>query len=348
MNLVYFSKTSLIGPSSRYRIYQYVPYLREAGIDVTICPLLKEGWFRILDIRWALLRVAAKSVYALVRFFVRLWDLMKVGRYDIYCFEHQVFPYLPVFLEKIAKRINPHMLLEFDDAIFLTPLHKRKIPRLITMSRHVIVGNAYLRDYAMKFNSHVTVIPTVVDTERYHTKRDYRAQGKVNIGWIGLAYNLPYVRRLEGTFQKLKAEVGDFLFTMICSKGIKMDGVQTVFRRWNYDDEAKDIETFDIGIMPLPNDEWAKGKCGLKVLQYMACGVPVVASPVGVNQDIIKDGETGFLAATENDWLQKLTLLARDEELRRKLGRKGRDTVEDRYSLKQWGPKVASLYKSLL
>ena len=278
---------------------------------------------------------------------MRIWNLLKVDKYDFYCFEHQAFPYLPAFLEKIAKRINPNMLLEFDDAIFLTPLHGRKIPKLIAMSRHVIVGNGYLRDYALKFNSNVSVIPTVVDTERYQTKQDYRTQGKVNIGWVGLAYNMPYVQRLEGTFQKLKTEVGDFNFTVICSKKLKMDGVQTVFKPWNYDDEAKDIGTFDIGIMPLPNDEWAKGKCGLKVLQYMACGVPVVASPVGVNQDIIKDGENGFLAATEKDWLQKLTLLACDEELRRKLGQKGRETVENRYSLKLWGPKVASLYKNL-
>jgi glycosyltransferase involved in cell wall biosynthesis len=347
LQLLYLSKTSFIGPSSRYRIYQYLPYLRKAGIEVTICPLFKEGWFRIMDMRLSPLRGATKALYALARLFVRIWDLLHVGRYDLYCLEHQAFPYLPAFLEKIAKRINPNMLLEFDDAIFLTPLHGRKIPKLIAMSRHVIVGNNYLKDYAMKFNSHVSVIPTVVDTERYNEKRDYRAQGQVVIGWIGLAYNLPYVQRLEGTFQKLKAEVGDFIFTVICSKGLKMDGVQTVFKPWNYDDEAKDIRTFDIGIMPLADDEWAKGKCGLKILQYMACGVPVVASPVGVNKNIIKDGENGFLAATEKDWLQKLTLLARDEELRRKLGQKGRETVEDRYSLKLWGPKVASLYKNL-
>ena len=208
-----------------------------------------------MDVRWVPLRVTAKAVYALVRFFVRLWDLMKVGRYDIYCFEHQAFPYLPAFLEKIARRINPNMLLEFDDAIFLTSLHKRKIPKLIAMSRYVIVGNDYLGDYALKFNPHVTIIPTVLDTERYHKKQDYRPQGKVNIGWVGLAYNLPYLQRLEGTFQKLKAEVGDFIFTLICSKGIKMDGVKIDFKPWNYDDEAKDIGTFDIGIMPLPNDD---------------------------------------------------------------------------------------------
>jgi len=347
VKLLYFSKTSFIGPSSRYRIYQYIPYLREAGIEVTICPLFKEGWFRVLDMRWPPLRAVAKAIYALARFFVRLWDLMKVGRYNIYCFEHQAFPYLPAFLEKIAKRINPHMLLEFDDAIFLTPLHKRKIPKLITMSRHVIVGNGYLRDYALQFNPHVSIIPTVVDTERYRPKEDYRAQGQVNIGWVGLAYNLPYLKGLRRVFRRLRGEVGDFYLQIISSQGFTMDGVHTIFKPWSYAGEPGDIRSLDIGIMPLPDDEWAKGKCGLKVLQYMACGVPVVASPVGVNQDIIKDGENGFLASSYTEWLEKLVLLVQNEELRRKFGQKGRETVEDHYSLKRWGPKVVSLYKNL-
>ena len=240
------------------------------------------------------------------------------------------------------------MLLEFDDAIYLTFLHTKKIPRLIRMSKHVIVGNDFLKGYALQFNSHVTSIPTAVDTDRYKPKKDYRFQGKIDIGWVGLAYNLPYVQKLEETLQKLKREIGDFRFTVICSKGLEIDGVDIIFKSWSYDDEIEDIRNLDIGIMPLEDDEWAKGKCGLKLLQYMACGVPVVASPVGVNAEIIRDGENGFLAATDKEWLEKLSLLARNEELRRKIGQKGRETVEKHYSLEFWGPKVASLYKSLI
>lgn len=347
MKLLYFAKTSFIGPSSRYRIYQYIPYLRKAGIRITVVPLFKEGWFRILDMRWPPMRAVAKAIYALTRLFVRLWDLLKVGRYDLYCFEHQAFPYLPFFLEKIAKRLNPNMLLEFDDAIFLTPLHGRKIPKIIAMSQYVIVGNNYLKDYALKFNPRVNIIPTVIDTERYRAKQDYRTQGQVHIGWVGLAYNLPYVQNLTRIFQRLKSEVGDFIFTVICSQGLIIKGVEAVFKAWTYANEVEAIQDLDIGIMPLPDDEWTKGKCGLKVLQYMACGVPVVASPVGVNKEIVRDGENGFLAANVDEWVEKLRLLLRDEALRRKFGQKGRKTVEDHYSLKFWGPKLADLYKSL-
>jgi len=348
VKLLYFSKTSFIGPSSRYRIYQYIPYLRESGIEVAVAPLFKEGWFRILDLPQAPLRAAAKGLYALMRLFVRICDLLKVGRYDLYCFEHQAFPYVPAFLEWFAQKLNPNMLLEFDDAIYLTLLHKRKIPRLIRMSKHVIVGNEFLKDYALKFNPNVTVVPTVIDTDRYSPKKVYRSQGKLNIGWVGLAYNLPYVQKLVRMLQKLKGEIGDFKFTMICSKGLEIDGVDIIFKSWSYDDEAKDIRNLDIGIMPLADDDWAKGKCGLKLLQYMACGVPVVASPVGVNNEIVKDGVNGFLAATDDEWLEKLSFLARDEELRRRLGQMGRETVQKSFSLKLWGPKVARLYKSLI
>ncbi len=320
MKLLYLSKTSFIGPSSRYRIYQYIPYLRKAGIEVTVASLFKEGWFRILDFRQSPLRVSAQGLYSLLRFFVRIKDILTVGSYDLYVFEHQAFPYIPTLLERLAQKLNHKMLLEFEDALY----------------------------YAQKFNTNVTVIPTVVDTDRYKPKKDYRLNGKLNIGWIGLAFNLPYVQELAKILQNSRKEVGEFVLTIISSQGFELDGVEVIFKEWSYENEVKEIRNLDIGIMPLADDEWAKGKCGLKVLQYMACGVPVVASPVGVNCEIINDGENGLLAGTDKEWVEKLSLLARDEALRRKLGRKGRETVEKHYSLRIWGPRVASLYKSLI
>lgn len=347
MNLFYLSKTSFSGPSSRYRIYQYLPYLRDYGIEVSISPLFKERWFQILDMPMVPSRLVAKSIYATARFFVRLKDILRVGSYDLYCLEHQAFPYIPAFLERLAKKINPNMLLEFDDAIFLTPLHKRKISKVIAMSHHVIVGNDYLKSFASKFNPYVTIIPTVVDTERYVPKDDYCVKNLLTIGWIGLAYNLPYLKNLAEPLRRLKDRIGDFNLKIICSRGLDIDGVNTIFEHWSYADEIASLRSLDIGIMPLPDDEWAKGKCGLKVLQYMACGVPVVASPVGVNKEIIRDGYNGFLAANEEEWIDKLKLLAKDETLRRRLGIEGRRTVEECYSLKLWGPRLAKLYKSL-
>jgi glycosyltransferase involved in cell wall biosynthesis len=348
MKLLYFSKTSFIGPSSRYRIYQYIPYLRDAGIGVTVAPLFRESWFKIINLRWGPLRAAAKAFYFFTRLFARIIDILKVRHCDVYCLEHQAFPYMPAFWERITKRMNPNMILEFDDAIFLSFLHGSKIPKLIKMSNHIIVGNNFLKNYAFQFNPHVTVIPTVIDTRRYRPKKDYGIQGRLNIGWIGLAYNLPYLQEIAKILPKLKKEIGEFVLTIISSQGFELGGVEVIFKEWSYKNEVKEIRNLDIGIMPLADDKWAKGKCGLKVLQYMACGVPVVASPVGVNNEIISDGENGFLAATDFEWLEKLSLLAHDEELRRAMGRKGRETVEKNYSLRMWGPRVASLYRSLI
>ena len=315
---------------------------------MTVAPLFKEGWFRIFDIRQRSLRTVVEGLYSLGRFFARIKDILRVGKYDLYVFEHQAFPYAPSFLERFAKILNPHMLLEFDDAIYLTLLHKKKIPRLIRMSRHIIVGNNFLKDYVLQFNPHVMIIPTVLDTDRYQPKIEYRAHEKLNIGWVGLAYNLPYLQKLKGMLQKIGKEIGKFVVTVISSQEFELAGVEVIFKQWSYDTEVQEIRSLDIGIMPLPDNEWAKGKCGLKVLQYMACGVPVVASPVGVNRKIIRDGENGFLAATDEEWLEKLSLLARDEALRRRLGQKGRETVENHYSLRIWGPRLASLYKGLI
>lgn len=349
MKVIYFSKYSSIGPSSRYRIYQYLPYLAEHGIDVDVRPLLKGSYFEIIKIENFIIKNILKVFYAAHRYVIRFFDVLKAGKYDLVIVEHQAFPYLPFFLDYITKILNKNIILEFDDAIYLT--HPKKMPKLIKMCKAIIVGNDFLKDYAIKNNQNVVVVPTMIDISRYsinppHTiplpqgEREIKSplltgggmgeEGKIIICWIGLAYNIDYLKQLADVFRRLSDKI---FLKIISNKCIEIEGVNVIFKKWSIETEVEEIQSSHIGIMPLKDNEWSRGKCGLKLLQYMAAGIPAVASPVGVNKEIIQDGKNGFLTSTEDEWYEKLSRLCEDSELRRKIGLEGRKTVEERYSI---------------
>ncbi|MFZ3065097.1 MAG: glycosyltransferase family 4 protein [Nitrospirota bacterium] len=344
MKVIYFSKYSSIGPSSRYRIYQYLPYLAEHGIDVDVRPLLKGRYFEIIKIENLIIKNIFKIFYAVYRYIIRFFDVLKSVKYDLVVIEHQAFPYLPFFLEYVLRMLNKNIILEFDDAIYLT--HPKKMPKLIKMSKAVIVGNEFLKEYTVKNNKNVNVVPTVIDMRRYVENGQGSGvkgeEGNIIICWIGLAYNIDYLKQLTDVFRRLSDKI---FLKIISNKCIEIEGVNVIFKKWSIETEVEEIQSSHIGIMPLMDDEWSRGKCGLKILQYMAAGIPAVGSPVGVNKEIIQDGKNGFLASTEDEWYEKLLSLCEDPELRRRMGNAGRKTVEDKYSINIWAPKLAEIYK---
>ena len=344
MKVLYLSKYSFIGPSSRYRIYQYLPYLAEDGIDVEVRALLKDRYFGIIKVENLIVKNLFKIFYAAYRYIIRFFDVLKSNKYDLIVIEHQAFPYLPFFLEYISRMLNENIILEFDDAIYLT--HPKKMPKLIKMSKTIIVGNNFLKKYAVKYNKNVKVVPTVIDMRRYVEKgqgsRVKGEEGKIIICWIGLAYNIDYLKQLADVFRKLSGKIA---LKIISNKSIVIKGVNIIFKKWSNETEVEEIQSSHIGIMPLRDDEWSRGKCGLKLLQYMAAGIPAVASPVGVKKEIISNAFNGFLASTEDEWYEKLLKLCDDPELRKKMGNAGRKTVEEEYSIDIWAPKLAEIYK---
>lgn len=348
----YFAKTTPIGPSSRYRVYQYLPYFERQGIHVQMYPLFGPLYFTMLKWRPAALKAFGKIVYTMLRFLTRAWTLLTLKRGDLVVIEGQLFPYLPPIFEKALSRRN-RIVLEFDDAIYLTPGHGRKIPALLRLSTTAIVGNSTLAKYARAHQQNVVVVPTVVDTDRFRPPDEERssqtaaAAGRITIVWIGLAYNFRYIRMLLPALHELQKEYR-IVLRIISSSAPVLPGVDVEFRPWSYENEVRDLQTADIGVMPLPDDEWARGKCGLKLLQYMAVGLPALASAVGVNCDIVRDGKNGFLARTEQDWCRRLAELCGDRELRGRIGNAARATVEAQYALKQWGPALARRYASII
>ena len=353
MRITYFSKSSVIGPSSRYRVFQFLPHLQALGIGCDVNPLFGEVYFSILKVQPPALALLLKIPYVFACFIKRLLALVTLGGRDLIVIEGQLFPYAPPLVERLLRWCGYRMVIEMDDAIYLTRGHERKIPALLAMAHGAVVGNEQLASYARQFAPQVWVVPTVVDTDRFLPKqpsvgppRD-PTQDTITLVWMGLAYNLAYLDVLAPAIRALQTRF-HLRLRVVCSRPPKLEGVNVEFRVWNMDREVADLQDAAIGVMPLNDTAWARGKCGLKLLQYMAVGLPAIASPVGVNRDVIMTGHNGFLAATAQEWYDCLESLCRQPQLREDIGLAARRTVEERYSLAVWGPRLADLYQALV
>ncbi|HEY8412954.1 MAG TPA: glycosyltransferase family 4 protein, partial [Pyrinomonadaceae bacterium] len=222
-----------------------------------------------------------------------------------------------------------------------------KTRTICRLASHVMVGNPYLAEYARQVNDNVTVVPTTIDTDKYRVHPPKTTDGPIVIGWTGSYSTVQHLDTLRGALQKL-AETEKFRLRVIGTPSYECAPVETEAMQWRAVTELEDLGAIDIGVMPLPDDNWSKGKCGLKALQFMALGIPTVCSPVGVNTDIIQDNENGFLAMSEAEWIDKLTRLLRSAELRRRLGDAGRATVEQKYSAVIQAPRVYEIFNSVL
>ena len=347
MDVVYFAKASDIGPSSRYRIFQYLPLLKRAGIRVAVQPLFHSMYFHILAWHPPWVRTLAKIWYTAWRFIVRGVGVLSHPKTELILLEGPLFPYAGLAVERwLSKRVP--LVVELDDAIYLTPGFRKIVPELLKLSVGAIVGNHVLASYVRAFTPHVHVIPTVVDTNRFAPRPQDppSISAPITLVWVGLDYNVSYVEWLVPVLRRLQA-VRPVRVKMICGTPPRFDGITVEFCKWEYESEVDALRDGTIGMMPLPVNEWTRGKCGLKLLQYMSLGLASIASPVGVNQDIIQDGTNGFLAASEEEWYDKLLRLCDNAELRERLGREARKTVVERYSLDVWAPRLVASYHSL-
>jgi glycosyltransferase involved in cell wall biosynthesis len=342
-------------PGQRFRIEQWEPLLRQAGIDFTYEPFECEELHDCLYETGNSRRKVRLVLNACAR---RAAALRSVRDFDaVYVFREAALLGPPLFEHWIRRTAVP-MIFDFDDAIFLSykslrnsPFGLLKYPRkthaICRMAACVIAGNSYLADFARRYNPRVTIVPTTIDTEKYTIECTRSATDPLVIGWTG---SFSTVRHLDTLREALRllAKRERFRLRVIGEQRYELDGVDVETLPWRSQTEVADLRPIDIGVMPLPDDPWARGKCGLKALQYMALGIPTVCSPVGVNSEIIRDGENGFLAATTDEWVEKLTLLLRSSDLRRELGRAGRATVESGYSVAVQAPRVYRILESVV
>jgi glycosyltransferase involved in cell wall biosynthesis len=336
-------------PGQRYRIEQWAPLLRQYGVDVTFSPFLSWRGTDLLHEPGYLTLKAREMLRGYVK---RLTGALASASSDVIFIYREAALLGPAWIERLLALRRP-VVFDFDDAIYLTDTSQAnawsrrfksgaKVETICRVARHVTVGNEFLARYAMERAREVSVVPSTIDTDVYQIRP--RAQNCVPlIGWTGSLTTVPYLVALAPALRRLRQKL-DFELRVIGAK-IEIEGLTVHCLPWRAETEPDDLRALDVGLMPLPDDEWSRGKCGMKALQYMALGISPVVSPVGVNATIVRDGVSGFHARAEEEWIDRIALLLEDEPLRRSLGQEARRTVEESYSARAHAPRIAKVLR---
>lgn len=351
MRLIALTRYGDLAASARQRLIQFVPALHGAGIDTQVSPLLSNEYMA------ALARRERTSLAALAQNYAgRVASLRSIDQFDVVWLQYEALPFVPAALENYLLKRSRRLILDYDDAIFhrydlhpnpvIRKMLGSKIASLMRRADLIICGNKYLENYTRRHNDATIIIPTVVDADRYKIL-DRQVNEQPVVGWVGSPSTYKQMRPTLANLVSLHENLG--VTFQVIGSGLQDDDLVGVnFLDWREDTEAREIAAMDIGIMPLPDDPWSRGKCGYKLIQYMAAGLPVVASPVGVNGDIVDHGVNGFLANSPEEWAQSIRVLAADPQLRAIMGLAGQRKVMEWYSLEVQAPRFVDAIKSVL
>jgi L-malate glycosyltransferase len=328
-------------PSQRLKFEQYYPHFRAAGWQVDTSSFISQAFWKII---YGPGRLPAKAWYTLMGYCKRVGDLLSIRRYDVVYIHLWATPLGPPVFEWLFSKLAKKVIYDIDDLVYLGDVKSKAHPVvnllkgrkkpifLMKHSDHVITCTPYLDKFVRQFNQQTTDISSTIDTDRYKPKAGYTFQGKPVIGWSGSHSTSKYLHLLDDVLQELSHEI-PFKLLVMGDPHFSIPGVDVEAIAWQDSYEVDTIRRFDIGLYPLPNEEWVLGKSGLKALQYMALGVPTIATAIGTIHRIIKNGENGFLVATPAEWKQAMAELLGDESLRKKLGSNSVQTVEENYSI---------------
>lgn len=353
MRLLIFSRYTSLQASTRVRFLQFIPYLNNQGIEVEIFPLLSNN---SISIKHHFLKLFFLRFIDLVRTLKTLTKIKPNTKIHIYI---ELFPWLPFWLEFFLLNIFgiKNYSLEYDDAWFhrydehpnflIRFMYKNKIAALMKHAQLVIAGNFYIANYAkLSGAKNIEIIPTVVDLNHYpnYVKQiNTFQQCKPVVVWIGTPSTVKYLQLVAPALQALAVKL-PYILRVIGGGNVSMPGVNIEILDWSEDTEATNLQASDVGIMPLLDNSWEQGKCAYKLIQYMACGLPTVASAVGANNEVVLQGKTGYLVKTVNEWVDALEKLLINEDLRYKFGAAGRERVKNKYCVQVVNPFLAHLF----
>ena len=338
-------------PSQRFRFEQYLDYLAAQGVGYDMQTFWDERAWSILYKHGHGFQKAMGFLRGWLRRFTMLFRL---HRYDFVFIHREAAPLGPPVIEwMIAKLFRKKIIYDYDDAIWLPNVSAQnsvaaalkwhgKVSSICKWAWKISCGNAFLASYAKRFNPNAVIVPTTVDTD-YHKPTQRNENQKVLIGWTGSVTTNAYLKDLEKILVTLREQV-DFDFRVISNKEPELQ-VPYKFVKWSPETEVEELAKLDIGVMPLPDNEWSKGKCGFKLIQYHALGIPAVASPVGVNAEVVLHNQTGFLAANNEEWIYALKKLVNDKTLRKAFGQNGRRHIESHYSVRAMRERYLDLFR---
>ena len=362
MRVLFLTPFPLEGPSSRMRVWQYLPTLRALGVDAQALSFVSGRYFRHYYQRG---NSPDKLAWLLFSQFMRAAHILRASEFDVIVVQREAAIFGPPLYENwLARVLKKPLVYDFDDAVqHVSPKYGKlgaavqlikgpqKTNDLLRLSRAVVAGNRALETYAGGYNKHVTHIPTVVDHRRVcPAPAKKRAAGApVVLGWMGTHAARPYIENFLPLLHDLAARQSIPFQVRIIGAGVplRMPGLDIVNRDWSLARELEDLRGFDIGLYPLPDDRWVQGKSGFKAIQNMAVGVPTVASPVGATLDVLQDGVTGYLPTSPAQWLERLEQLIGDPELRARMGQSGRERVEEWYCVERQAPRWKAVLESV-
>lgn len=333
-------------PGQRFRIEQWEPFLKNEGISIDYFSFSNDALKKVIYQNGKTLDKVAELSKATFR---RIGHMLGASKYDVIFIYRALNMVGPAVLEKLLSWRGIPMILDFDDSIFLTNTslaNKRfswakfsgKTATICRLSTSVTVGNSYLAEYARKYNDNVYVVPTSIDTNKYQARpKSSEKKERVIIGWTGSSTSQYHLEEFEPVLAQLIDKRGQDVEIRVISNREpdfkELPDSSYSWREWSAQTEVDEISEIDIGIMPTPDDDWARGKCALKALQYMSLGIPAICTDMGANRDVVSHGKNGFLAKTPEQWLKYFETLIDDVELRIKLGEEARKTVVENYSM---------------
>jgi glycosyltransferase involved in cell wall biosynthesis len=341
MKILALPKYNRNGPSSRLRFFQFIPYLESAGIAVEVQPLLGRRYIRTL---YASGRKPFSTLIA--GYLNRIRILLNLKTFDLIWIEKELFPWIPGLDMWFLQKAKKPFVVDFDDAVFhLYDQHSNKtvrtklgtkIDQIMGNATVVTAGNPYIAERARRAGAGlIETIPTVVDMSRY--KMRHATEQPFTVGWIGSPVTQKYLYPIDSALKTVASE-GNFQLMLVGASQSALRSLNPLRVAWSEETEVQSIQRFDVGIMPLPDSAFERGKCGYKLIQCMACGIPVVASPVGVNTQIVEHGVDGFLAETESEWMTHLKTLRDNKKLRNEMGLRARSKIMRRYSFEHAAP----------